>query len=249
MNFTFRNLRKPRRRINPTGYKLQRRGQPIYPLLLVDWVEMDGPILTEADKKKREEVIPVKSGDLAEARECLKRFAARAWRRPATDAEIDRYVKIVQTELQAGENFRAAYQAALVGILASKNFYYLEEGTSRERRAKISDGELASRLSYFLWSTMPDDELFAAARAGTLTKPDVLRAQLTRMLGDAKIHRFTGAFPRQWLQLHRVGQFPADPGLYPDYDKWLKKDGARNDTLFRCRFQGEPVTPQFLASD
>src|ERR1051325_2299041 len=96
MNFPFRSL-KTTPPMKPTGYKLlNEEGQPIYPLLLVDWVEMDGPILTEADKQKREGMIPAKTGDLVEARECLKRFAARAWRRPATDTEIDRYVKLVQ---------------------------------------------------------------------------------------------------------------------------------------------------------
>src|SRR5262249_47184320 len=148
----------------------------IYPLLIVDWVEMDGPIVTEADRKKREGVIPAKAGDLDEARACLKRFAGRAWRRSVTDKEIERYVKIVQEELKAGENFRSAYHGALVGILTSKNFYYIEEGDPGEKRARINDTELASRLSYFLWSSMPDEELFAAARAGTLTKPEVLRA-------------------------------------------------------------------------
>lgn len=250
MSVPFRHT-KTTPQMKPTGYKLlNEEGQPIYPLLLVDWVEMDGPILTAADTKKREGVIPVKTGDLAEARECLKRFGSRAWRRPATDAEIDRYVKIVRTELQAGENFRSAYQAALVGILASKNFYYLEEGTSGERRAKVNDWELAARLSYFLWNSMPDDELVAAARSGTLANPDVLRAQLTRMLSDAKIQRFTAAFPKQWLQLHRVGQFPADPGLYPDYDKWLEESMVLETALyFDTVFKENLSLREFIASD
>ncbi|MCE9533439.1 MAG: DUF1592 domain-containing protein [Planctomycetes bacterium] len=249
-NFVFRNT-KTTLQNKPTGYKFfNEEGQPIYPLLLVDWVEMEGPILTDADKKKRDGLIPTKEGDLTEAREALKRFATKAWRRPATDAEIDRYLTLMQGELKAGENFRSAYRSALVGILTSKNFYYIEEGSASEKRAKVNDWELASRLSFFLWSSMPDEDLFTAARNGMLAKPEVLRTQLTRMLGDAKINRFTNAFPKQWLQLHRVGQFPADPELYPDYDKWLEESMVLETTLyFDTVFRENLPLREFITSD
>jgi hypothetical protein len=210
--------------LNPTGYKLfDDDGQALYPMLLVDWVEWEGPLTSEADLKKRDGLVPAKDGDLNEARECLQRLATRAWRRPATEAEVARYVKVVERELAAGEKFRDAYRAGMVGILASKNFYYLEEGSSAQRRDQVNDWELASRLSYFLWGSMPDDELFALAQSGRLHEPVTLRAQVARMFGDARIRRFTEAFPRQWLQLHKVGMFPPDPKLYRDYDKWLEQ--------------------------
>lgn len=79
-------------------------------------------------------MFPTKDGDLAEARACLQRFASRAWRRPVAEVELDRYMKLVQAELDAGESFRAAYRAALVAVLASKDFYYLEEGSPVKRR-------------------------------------------------------------------------------------------------------------------
>ncbi len=249
--FVFRSTKIVQQDRRPTGYQLfSDEGQPIYPMLIVDWVEAEGPIVSEADKKKRDGLIPGKDGDLTAARESLQRFATQAWRRPATDAEMDRYLKLVQVELKAGENFRSAYRAALVGILTSKNFYYIEEGTPGQKRAKVNDWELASRLSSFLWSSMPDEELFAAARTGTLTKPDVLRAQLGRMLGDAKIKRFTNAFPRQGLQLHRVGQFQADAELYPDYDKWLEDSMVLESTLyFDAVFKENLSLREFLVSD
>ena len=248
--FTFVNT-KVTSQNRPTGYKFfDDEGRPIFPLLIVDWVETEGPILPETDKKKREGLIPTKDGDLAEARECLKRFGLRAWRRPVTEAEIDRYVKIMQGELAAGENFRSAYLAAMVGILVSKNFYYIEEGSVQEPRAQVNDWELASRLSYFLWSSLPDEELFAAAQAGTLHQPEVLRAHLVRILGDAKIDRFTGSFPRQWLQLHRVGMFPPDAGLYPDYDKWLETSMVLETAgYFGEVFSKNLSLREFLASD
>jgi mono/diheme cytochrome c family protein len=248
--FTFVNT-KETRPTRPTGYKLfDEQGQSIFPLLIVDWVEYEGPLLPDSDKKKREGYVPAKVGDLAEARVCLQRFASRAWRRPATDPEIARYLKLVESELAAGETFRAAYQSALLGILASKNFYYLEEGSAAERRDQVNDWELASRLSYFLWSSMPDDELFATAQAGKLHLPDVLRAQLARMFGDAKIGRFTESFPQQWLQLHKVGMFPPDAGLYPDYDLWLGKSMVLETTgYFEQMFQNNMPLREFLTSD
>lgn len=250
-NFIFRDTKSVQQDRRPTGYQLfSESGQPLYPMLIVDWVETEGPILPDADMKKRAGLIPARDGDLTAARESLQRFAIRAWRRPATEAEMERYLKLVQSELKAGENFRSAYRSALVGILTSKNFYYLEEGSASEKRSRVNDWELASRLSYFLWNSMPDEELFKAARNGTLTRSEVLRGQLTRMLGDAKITRFTNAFPKQWLQLHRVGQFPADPDLYPDYDKWLEESMVLETTLyFDTVFKENLSLREFITSD
>jgi hypothetical protein len=187
---------------------------------------------------------------LAEARECLKRFAERAWRRPVADAELERYLKLVEGELAAGENFRSAYRAAMIGVLTSKNFYYLEEGSAGQRRDKLNDWELAARLSYFLWSSMPDEELFAAARDGSLHRPEVLSAQLQRMSGDKKIDRFAESFPKQWLQLHRVGAFSPDAELYPDYDKWLEQSLVLETTgYFGEVFSKNLPLREFLVSD
>lgn len=248
--FPFVNT-KVSRQHRPTGYRLfNDEGQSIFPLLIVDWVETEGPLLPDADAKKRAGMVPAKEGDLAEARACLKRFATRAWRRPVTDAELDRYLRIVESELAAGENFGSAYRAALVAVLTSKNFYYLEEGSPTQRRDTVTDWELASRLSYFLWSSLPDDELFSLAQQGTLHTPEVLRSQLARMLADSKSSRFTESFPRQWLQLHRVGAFPADASLYPDYDKWLEKSMVLETTgYFGEMFAKNLPLREFLVSD
>jgi len=242
---------KDKQFVTPQTYKLfDEEGRPVFPLLIVDWVEWEGPILTDGERKRREGLFPTKDGDLAEARECLQRLATRAWRRPASDAEVSRYVKVLETEMAAGEKFGTAYRAAMVGILASKNFYYLEEGSATQKRDQVNDWELASRLSYFLWGSMPDDELFAAARSGKLHEPAVLRAQVARMFGDARIKRFTEAFPRQWLQLHKVGMFPPDPELYPDYDKWLEQSMVMESVgYFSEVFEKNLSLREFLASD
>ena len=235
----------------PKSYKLlDEEGRSIFPLLIVDWVEWEGPILTEADQQKRAGLFPTKSGDLAEARDCLKRFATRAWRRPAADADIERFMKVISSELAAGEKFRSAYLAGMVGVLTAKNFYYLEEGLPTQRRDQVNDWELASRLSYFLWGSLPDAALSAAAQAGKLHEPAVLRAQVARLFTDSKIMRFTDAFPKQWLQLHKVGVFPPDAELYPDYDHWLEKSMVLESvSYFTEVFAKNLSLREFLASD
>lgn len=248
--FPFVNT-KVSRQSRPTGYKLfDDQDRLIFPLLIVDWVETEGPILLDADKKKRDGLVPTRDQDLAEARDCLQRLSERAWRRPVTDLELDRYLKLMEGELAAGENFHAAYRSAMVGILTSKNFYYLEEGSANQRRETLNDWELASRLSYFLWSSLPDERLFASARDGSLHQPDELRRQLRRMLGDRKIERFTSSFPKQWLQLHRVGAFPPDAELYPDYDKWLEQSLVLETTGYFDEVYSKNLSlREFLDSD
>ena len=115
-----------------------------------------------------------------------------------------------------------AYQAAMLGVLTSRHFTYLVEGEV-EKRKRLTNHELASRLSYFLWSSMPDSQLFAKAKTGELlTNPKSLESEVDRMLSDSKINRFIDDFPRQWLQLHKLGMFPPDLKLYPDYEVWLE---------------------------
>ncbi len=97
----------------------------------------------------------------------------------------------------------------------------------------LTDWEIASRLSYFLWSTMPDDRLRELAHAGKLHQPTVLRAEVQRMMADSRrIAAFADSFPRQWLQLRRVGMFPPDRKLYPAYDDYLEKSMVEETTAF-----------------
>ena len=117
-------------------------------------------------------------------------------------------------------------------MLVSRSFFNLEEGSPDQNRQHLDDYELASRLSYFLWSSMPDQKLFAVARNGRLRSPETLAAELDRMLADPKIGRFLDSFPKQWLQLHRVGMFQPDPGLYPEYGPWLEESMIAETTAY-----------------
>ncbi|MDC0274506.1 DUF1592 domain-containing protein, partial [Planctomycetaceae bacterium] len=146
-------------------------------------------------------------------------------------------------EQDAGETMADAYRIAIQGVLTSRNFIYLVEGEPAIRE-RLTDWELASRLSYFLWSSMPDDGLFTAAQG------DGLQKEVDRMLTDSRISRFVDDFSRQWLQLHRVGMFPPDKKLYPTYDDWLETSmQAEPVEYFREMFTKNLPIEGFLDSD
>ncbi|HWB04469.1 MAG TPA: DUF1592 domain-containing protein [Verrucomicrobiales bacterium] len=227
----------------PWQYKLSDENfVPIRPFLIVDFVEVEGPLQSAWPSPQQQQIIPVDMAlvngpgpgtqDLAQAREILTRFSTRAFRRPARDAEVERLVKLVESEMKSGEKFEAAVKSALAAVLCAKDFLYLVEGSPAHTNARLNDWELASRLSYFLWSTMPDERLFELAQKNTLHEPDVLRGEVTRMMRDPKAERFTTGFPRQWLQLKKVGMFVPDKKLYPDYDPHLEKSMITEATAF-----------------
>jgi hypothetical protein len=113
-----------------------------------------------------------------------------------------------------------AYRVALQGVLTSRHFFYIVEG-SLQARETLTDSELATRLSYFLWSSMPDENLLTLANNNSLTNGN-LAQEVDRMMASSKMDRFIEDFSRQWLQLHRLGMFPPDKKLYPNYDAWLE---------------------------
>ncbi len=125
------------------------------------------------------------------------------------------------------------------GVLTSRHFLYLVEGDP-VARDRLNDSELASRLSYFLWSSMPDDHLFAAARSGAL-QGDGLKSEVDRMLADGKTGRFVGDFVRQWLQLHRLGMFPPTRRCIPPTTRGWKPVCVPNRSSSSARCSPEPA--------
>ena len=235
--------------LNPNAPQMfDDQGNGIFSTVLLDWIEWEGPLLTDAEKSRRQDVIPPDDATPEAVADSLQRFAERAWRRPVPKAELEGYLRTYQSEREAGEKTAEAFRVAMQGVLTSRHFIYLVEGepTVRER---LTDWELASRLSYFLWSSMPDEALFAAARGGAL-KGDSLGKEVDRMLTDSRINRFIDDFSRQWLQLHRVGMFPPDKKLYPTYDDWLQASmRAEPVEYFREVFARNLPIDEFLASD
>ena len=207
--------------LNPNAPQMfDGEGNGIFSTVILDWIEWEGPLVTEAEKSQRDGVMPADDATLDVVAEHLERFAERAWRRPLEKEELKDYLETYQVEREAGEKAAAAYRIALQSILTSRNFIYLVDGEP-EARERLNNWELASRLSYFLWSSMPDDDLFTAATNDDLNGKDFSK-EVDRMLTDDRINRFIDDFSRQWLQLHRVGMFPPDKKLYATYDDWLE---------------------------
>jgi hypothetical protein len=224
------------------------KGNGLYSLALIDWIEWEGPLVSEAEKARRMGLLPPDDATPEMVAEHLERFAARAWRRPVRKEELERYLQSYRTEREAGEQLADAYRVALHGVLTSRHFIYLVEG-DKVARERLTDSELASRLSYFLWSSMPDDDLLTAAKGGTL-RGEGLQKEVDRMLADSKASRFVDDFARQWLQLHRVGMFTPDKNLYPNYEVWLENSmKAEPVEFFRELFAKNLSVDEFIDSD
>jgi hypothetical protein len=207
--------------LNPNAPQMfDDKGNGLFSTVLLDWIEWEGPLVTPEEKSRRNGFVPPDNATIEVVSEHLHRFAERAWRRPVKKEELADYLQAYRSERDAGEKSADAYRIAMQGVLTSRHFIYLVEGdpVARER---LNDSELASRLSYFLWSSMPDDGLLNAAKGDRL-KGDGLKKEVDRLLTDSKSNRFVNDFTRQWLQLHRLGMFPPDKKLYPTYDAWLE---------------------------
>jgi hypothetical protein len=235
--------------LNPNAPQMfDDKGNGLFSTVLLDWIEWEGPLVSEAEKSRRRDVVPPDDATPNVVAAHLQRFAERAWRRPVRAEELTEYVKAYQSEREAGEKTADAYRVALQGVLTSRHFIYLVEGDP-SLREQLNDSELATRLSYFLWSSMPDDALFTAAKAGKL-KGDALKKEVDRMLADGKAGRFIEDFSRQWLQLHRVGMFPPDKKLYPTYDAWLETSmRAEPVEFFREMFADNLPIDALIESD
>jgi hypothetical protein len=224
------------------------KGNGLYSLVLIDWIEWEGPLVSETEKARRKDLFPPDNATPEVVAEHLQRFAERAWRRPVKKEELERYLQSYRTEREAGEKMADAYRVALQGVLTSRHFIYLVEG-DKLARERLTDSELASRLSYFLWSSRPDDGLFAAAKSSTLNG-EGLQKEVDRMLTDSRVSRFVDDFARQWLQLHRVGMFMPDKNLYPSYEAWLETS-IRSEPVefFRELFAKNLSVDAFIDSD
>lgn len=163
-------------------------------------------------------------------RQVLERFAERAFRRPVSDGEVEPLMAMFALANSRGESFERACQVALSAVLVSPQFLFLIEPDKTAQDRLLSDYELASRLSYYLWSTMPDEQLLSQAAANTLREN--LHSQVARMLADPKSQAFTENFVGQWLQLRNLEGVAPDEGLYPDFDDALKHDMRRETEHF-----------------
>jgi Protein of unknown function (DUF1592)/Protein of unknown function (DUF1588)/Protein of unknown function (DUF1587)/Protein of unknown function (DUF1585)/Protein of unknown function (DUF1595)/Ca-dependent carbohydrate-binding module xylan-binding/Planctomycete cytochrome C len=160
------------------------------------------------------------------ARAILRPFATRAFRRPATDDEVERLARLVAGAVREGDSFERGVQVAVEAVLVSPHFLFRieldPEPLNPQAIRTINDFELATRLSYFLWSSLPDDELLGLAQAGTLRKEGHLAAQVKRMLQDPKSRALVDHFAVQWLQLGNLKTVSPDRKQFPGFDAALR---------------------------
>ena len=172
-------------------------------------------------------------------------FAERAYRRPVAPNELKPYIELVAKLEAEGNSRQQAIKGAYIAILCSPDFVYL-----RQNPGRLDDFALASRLSYFLWSSMPDETLMRLARAGQLSDRGELRRQTERMLKDPKAAAFTRHFPERWLKLYELGQMPPDQrGAYGAYFRVKDDLVPQVDAYFRDVLERNGPIRELIDSD
>ena len=203
---------------------------------VVEWVEIEGPLLEQWPprghqllysnlplqpanaKVATKDLRVVSSQPEDDARRLLSAFLPKVFRRPVTDEEVTEHLALVKEQMQKGRRFDEALRAAYKMALCSPKFLFLQE-----KAGPLDDHALASRLSYGLWSTAPDDELDALAAQKKLREPATLRAQTERMLASPKAKHFTQNFLGSWLNLRDIDFTQPDTKLYPEFEQYLQQ--------------------------
>lgn len=223
--------------------------------LIVDWVSLRGPLGATGETPIRDAILSCDpSGDDPEPclREIITSFGKRAWRRPLSDDEVNDALALFELAVAEGGDAHDGIQLIIEDFLASPHFLFRFEidpdPTSLEPRP-LDDYELSSRLSYFLWSSMPDDELFAAADAGLLGQPDELRRQVERMLADPKADALVENFAAQWLFLRGLEDHAPDAEAFPEFDEKLRLSMIEETKRFFTEFLHDdlPVSEMLTA--
>ncbi|MBI2823799.1 MAG: DUF1592 domain-containing protein [Planctomycetia bacterium] len=209
--------------------------------LFVDCLEIEGPLgdaPTLPDSHRRiifRQPTDVNDADAC-AKEILAKFARRAYRRTVSETEVERLLRFVRLARADGGTFEAGIQLAVQAVLVSPSFLFRVEldgdAASGAPTQPIDDFQLASRLSYFLWSSMPDDELTRLADEGALAKGDNLAAQVKRMLADEKAAALVENFAGQWLQIRNLDIAAPDRMRFKDFDDGLRAAMRRETELF-----------------
>ncbi|HYV39589.1 MAG TPA: DUF1592 domain-containing protein, partial [Gemmataceae bacterium] len=171
----------------------------------------------------------------ASAKKIISTLLHRAYRKPVTEANLDKAMKFYQ-QGRKGADFDAGIEMAVSAILVNPQFLFIVEqdpkGVAAKAPYKISDLELASRLSFFLWSTIPDDELLDLAERNELSKPAVFEKQVKRLLADVRSRNLATNFAGQWLHLGNLESITPDLRLFPDFDDNLRKAFRQETELF-----------------
>lgn len=196
------------------------------PKLEIISVAFEGPLYDGYPSQKARELVP--SGNIQDEKELaaktLKPFMKRAYRRPVSEAELNEALKSFESFRKLLPDFKSAIRKTMAMTLISPKFIYIIEPSLSEKPRKLNSYELAGRLSYFLWASMPDDELFRLAESGELLKESVLKQQIKRMHKDEKFERFAKHFSNQWLGLDAMENVAVNPDVNPDFSDEIKEN-------------------------
>ena len=204
---------------------VQARDEFPRPEAMIDWIELEGPIHEQWPPVSHTHLLAGLPKDLSSAGAAgaslvLKRFMEKAWRRPINDVELKRKLALFEDSLSQKNDFLEAIKAPLVSTLTSPNFLFLTEPGTEPR--SLTQHELAARLSYFLGSTTPDEELRKLADQGRLQTASDLKQQADRLLKSNRSLAFTENFAGQWFDLRKIGANPPASDLFPRYDRHLE---------------------------
>ena len=188
----------------------------------IDWVEVTTPFNDQWPPKSHTAIFiesDNRDDEAAYAREILENFMPRAWRRPVKETELNRKLTLFAEIRPYCDDFQESIIAVLAGVLSSPQFLYFTQSADTE---KLTDYELATRLSMFLWCSLPDTELLELAEQGQLTDPKILAQQTGRLLANPRIERFSEHFTRQWLGMQLLDFLNVDKKAYPQFNAELK---------------------------
>jgi len=243
------------------GQKGPRKPKPISELprdrtdIVIASIEFEAPVFASWPPPAHKAILfpSDKSEDEPQyVRQVLRRFMTRAFRRPVEGAEVEKTAKLFAAIRSQTDSFEEAIRETLASVLVSPHFLYIVErrGDATQGEQRADDYELVSRLSYFLWSTMPDEALLAAGEAGDLRKPQKLAEQVRRMLADPRAEEFITRWADQWFDLGGLDRVAVNPEFFPDFDNDLKEDMRRQTQAFlRELLQKDESALNLLDSD
>ena len=236
------------------NFWLQGRDEFARPEAMVDWMEIEGPIYDAWPPSSHTKILfdsPLKSENLNDyVRAVLERFMSEAYRRPVTKEEVDEKFDLYVANSKGKKSFVEKVKLPLTAVLTSPSFLYLAEAHPGNFSEPLSDHELATRLSYFLWSSQPDAELRQLADSGKLTNPKTRQEQVDRMLADPKADALVKNFAGQWLGLRDVGANPPSPDIYKQYDRHLELSiVGESEAYFKEFLQHDLDARQMIKSD
>jgi mono/diheme cytochrome c family protein len=250
----FRHTHKLGQTPNP-GEFLDLRNTSSAPVsLVIDYVEIIAPALDQWPPESHTRIFPHRqegTNEKAYVREVLSRFMARAWRRPVSEAEVNQKLSLFTKLRPQCEDFQEAMVEVLASVISSPKFLYLVRSVEEGKGAQpISGFELASRLSFFLWSSLPDAELIRLAGQGKLSDAKVLEQQIRRLLSDPRSQRFERHFMRQWLGMEELDFLKFDAKAYGKVDPLLVEAMKQEPVaLFAEMLQHNRPVMDFLHSD